>query len=79
MTDEDSAGLDVQKAELVTILEDHEADLELHSSSTASTQEEPAKEVNEIKLDFRGYEIKTLRLTVTGPARKRDSDEWIKL
>lgn len=64
-----SAGLNVEKAEIVNILEDNIEDLKTGG-----------KDDTEIKLPFRGYEIKTVRLTVT-PSKKlrRQSEGWVKI
>ncbi|KAL7422655.1 Glycoside hydrolase, 38 vacuolar alpha mannosidase [Cryptotrichosporon argae] len=62
-------GLVVEKAEVVNILEDHLETLKVHD----------AKGQAEIALDFRGYEIKTVRLTVGAKKPKTASDGWVKL
>lgn len=65
-----SAGLHVEKAEIVNLLEDNIEDLKIGGKDDA-----------EIKLPFRGYEIKTVRLTVN-PAKKlrrASASGWVKL
>ncbi|WRT70534.1 uncharacterized protein IL334_007532 [Kwoniella shivajii] len=83
-------GLSIIKAEIVNILEDHIETLKVHTPSkhTASDQEDKPKkeEVSELKTSFRGFEIKTVRLTIDTPHRKkgkkerRDSESgWVKI
>lgn len=65
-----SSGLEIKKAEVVNLLEDHVHDLKLHGA---------AKD-HSVKLDFRGYEIKTVRLTVVPEKKRRDSEScWVKV
>lgn len=65
-----ASSLSVQKAELVNILEDNLKDLEVSNS----------KDGAQIKLPFRGYEIKTVRLTVKAAKKARSSsDGWVKI
>ncbi|KAK1922964.1 alpha-mannosidase [Papiliotrema laurentii] len=70
------AGLDVKKAEIVNLLEDHVHELKLHSIKGVKGETASA-----VKLDFRGYEIKTVRLTVVPEKRKRkgSAGSWVKL
>ena len=77
-TTDDSSGLEVKKAEIVNLLEDHVHDLKVHSREAKDSKK---KQDYGVKLDFRGYEIKTVRLTVVGEKRKkRDSaSSWVKL
>lgn len=73
-----STGLPVAKAEIVNILEDHVEDLKLRSASGPNATNDDA----EIRLRFRGYEIKTVRLTLkpgAKPKTRRDSGGWVKL
>ncbi|WVR08478.1 hypothetical protein IAU60_005533 [Kwoniella sp. DSM 27419] len=89
-------GLTIVKAELVNILEDHLEHLKVDSrDKTVEAEEEskhticghqrkPDQDSSEIKLAFRGYEIKTVRLTVEGPKKtsrnRRTSDaSWVKV
>ncbi|GMK54493.1 hypothetical protein CspeluHIS016_0110790 [Cutaneotrichosporon spelunceum] len=70
-------GLAVAKAELVNIMEDHMEDLKVSSAGPNSSSDD-----SEIKLRFRGYEIKTVRLTLkpgAKPKAHRDSGGWVKL
>jgi hypothetical protein len=73
---------------LTNILEDHQEDLKVTTPSSSSSGE--AKLESEIKLSFRGFEIKTVKLTVEkcGSGKKKtgsagsaalQSDGWIKL
>lgn len=68
-----SAGLDVKKAEVVNLLEDHVHELKLHAHEKSTE--------TSVKLEFRGYEIKTVRLTVVPEKKKRrDSGcSWVKV
>lgn len=60
----------MKKAEIVNLLEDNVHDLKTHGE---------AKD-HGVKLDFRGYEIKTVRLTVVPEKKRRDSEScWVKL
>ena len=61
------SSLRVRKAEIVTILEDHVEDLELMDLG---------KDRYEVVLPFRGFEIKTVRLTV-GQIKKNEG--WVKV
>lgn len=78
-----SHGLKIIKAELVNILEDHQEDLKVSNVSSSSGD----KTESEIKLSFRGFEIKTVKLTVekiskkggSGGSAALQSDGWIKL
>jgi len=75
--------LKIIKAELANILEDHQEDLRVNNVSTSSSD----KTESEIKLSFRGFEIKTVKLTVEKASKKGGSggsaalqcDGWIKL
>lgn len=72
-----STGLPVAKAELVNIMEDNIEDLKLSSAGPNASSDD-----SEIKLRFRGYEIKTVRLTLkpgAKPNARRDSGGWVKL
>jgi hypothetical protein len=71
---------------LTNILEDHQEDLKVTTPSSSSED----KIESEIKLSFRGFEIKTVKLTVEkcGSGKKKtgsagsaalQSDGWIKL
>ena len=74
------------KAELTNILEDHQEDLKVINVSSSGSGD---KVESEIKLSFRGFEVKTVKLTVekcasgkkTGSAGSSSlqSDGWIKL
>lgn len=73
-----STGLPIAKAEVVNILEDHDHDLDLRAASGPNATSSDT----ELKLKFRGYEIKTVRLTLKpgGKAKtRRDSGGWVKL
>lgn len=61
----------MKKAELVNILEDP-----IETISTAQ-----ADDGTSLKLQFRGYEIKTVRLTLGARPKKmrRQSDCWVKI
>ena len=61
-----SSGLTIKKAEIVNLLEDSIEDLKIHSSSEGAKSEEV-----HVKLDFRGYEIKTVRLTLGREEKRR--------
>lgn len=70
-----SSNLKVKKAEVVNLLEDHLHTLKIHSSNNVKGETEQS-----VKLEFRGYEIKTVRLTVETEKRKRDSvGSWVKV
>jgi hypothetical protein len=69
---------------LANILEDHQEDIKIHNVN--STLGEGEKMESEIKLNFRGFEIKTVKLTVEKIGKKSgsgfanlQSDGWIKL
>ncbi|WWD20554.1 hypothetical protein CI109_105030 [Kwoniella shandongensis] len=75
-------GLTVIKAEIVNILEDHVESLKIHSTSDKKDETDEAKESSSVavKFDFRGYEIKTIRLTLEGKKSKRSSvGSWVKV
>ncbi|WVQ95701.1 hypothetical protein IAU59_002800 [Kwoniella sp. CBS 9459] len=89
-------GLSVVKAELVNLLEDHVETLKIHKDSQKKEDDDEqkppkhggnGKETSSIKLSFRGYEIKTVRLTVKydgkgkgGKKDRRSSDgSWVKV
>jgi alpha-mannosidase len=74
-----SSGVEVKKAEIVNLLEDHVQDLKVHSHEVDNLKKQDT--LVSVNLDFRGYEIKTVRLTVIGDKRKkRDSgSSWVKL
>lgn len=55
------SGLKVIKAELANILEDSIEDLKVTTSSNSAAE---GKTESEIKLSFRGFEVKTVKLTV---------------
>ncbi|WOO79172.1 Alpha-mannosidase [Vanrija pseudolonga] len=69
------SGLSVAKAEIVNILEDHVSD--------ASISVNAAEDKTSIVIPFRGFEIKTVRLTLapgaTVKTRRSPSEGWIKL
>ena len=56
------SGLKILKAELANILEDHIDDLKVQSISSIANGD--GKDESEMKLSFRGFELKTLKLTV---------------
>lgn len=60
------------KAEIVNIMEDHVETLAVGATESGDAT---------IKLQFRGYEIKTVRLTLDPKAKAttRSSDGWVKL
>ena len=62
-------GLDVQKAEIVNILEDHVESLDCVKNVSEGGCEIP--------LEFRGFEIKTVRLTVAREDER--TDNWVEL
>lgn len=66
-----SPNINVKKAEIVNILEDP-----IETIDAAQSDEGTA-----LKLAFRGYEIKTVRLTVGARPKKmrRQSDCWVKI
>ncbi|KAK4688271.1 alpha-mannosidase, partial [Tremellales sp. Uapishka_1] len=66
--------LAVIKAELVNIMEDHVGALNIHSGLY-----ENDKSSTEVMIDFRGYEIKTVKLTLEKSKKKRESAGWIKI
>ena len=76
----------IVKAELTNILEDHQEDLKVNNVYSTSSGD---KVESEIKLSFRGFEVKTVKLTVEkcGSGKKSvsagssslQSDGWIKL
>jgi alpha-mannosidase len=70
-----SSGLTLKKAEIVNILEDPVEDLKIHSTEQSANSSED--EVH-VKVDFRGYEVKTVRL-ILGRAEKRrgSSGGWV--
>ena len=61
-------GLDVQKAEVVNILEDKIETVDCVQVS---------KGLHEIPIEFRGFEIKTVRLTVS--MEEERADKWVEL
>lgn len=69
--DTSSPNINVKKAELVNILEDS-------LETLATTQSDDG---TSLKLQFRGYEIKTVRLTLGARPKKirRQSDCWVKI
>lgn len=79
-----SSGFNVIKAELANILEDHIENLKV---STTSGTGEGGKQESEVKLSFRAFEVKTVKLTVERASKKKvgspssamQSDGWIKL
>lgn len=74
-----SSGIEVKKAEIVNILEDHVHDLKVHAREAKDSKK---RKDFSVKLDFRGYEIKTVKLTVVGveKRKKRDSgSSWVKV
>ncbi|KAK8850374.1 hypothetical protein IAR55_004292 [Kwoniella newhampshirensis] len=77
------AGLSVARAEIVNILEDHIENLKLHSSTEkqiVGDEESDNKETGvEVKFDFRGYEIKTIRLTLEGKSKRSSFGSWVKV
>lgn len=66
------------KAELVNILEDHLEPLHLKQALRNS---EGGKSEHEVKLHFRGFEIKTVKLTLDLGKKKEvvAGDDWIEL
>lgn len=73
------SGIEVKKAEIVNILEDHVHDLKVHAREAKDSKK---RKDFSVKLDFRGYEIKTVKLTVVGveKRKKRDSgSSWVKV
>jgi len=60
--------LKVSKAEIVNLMEDHVAEVKLESDVTLKK--------HDLKLDFRGFEIKTVRLTVEVPS---ENEGWVKV
>jgi hypothetical protein len=55
----------VSKAELTDLLEEHTEKLDIKDDS--------------VRLDFRGFEIKTVRLTVQRGKRASGSGDWVHL
>jgi alpha-mannosidase len=72
-----SSGLVVKKAEIVNLLEDHVEDLQRNGMLLGSI--DTGKDEQEYKLDFRGYEIKTVKLTLGAVTKRRDSAGWVKV
>ena len=61
----------VKKAEIVNILEDSVEDLKIHSDKDSEGG-------IHVMLDFRGYEIKSVRLTLgREEKRRRSSGGWV--
>lgn len=67
-------GLTIVKAQLVNILEEHIEDVKMHSGLTGGD------EVS-INLNLRGYEIKTVKLTLGKASKKRTDSQgsWVKI
>lgn len=68
------SGLKILKAELANILEDSIEDLKV---TTSAEQAFGGKSESEIKLNFRGFEVKTIKLTVekgTGGSKSISTD-----
>lgn len=63
------SGLKIVKAEIANILEDSIDSLKV--TSIASTAAGDGKDESEIKLSFRGFEVKTLKLTVEKAGHKK--------
>ncbi|WWC72433.1 uncharacterized protein I206_106395 [Kwoniella pini CBS 10737] len=88
-------GLDVIKAEVTNILEEHVEHLKIHKSSdfiqdsddVEEDEKKPKKDESvSVKLSFRGYEIKTVKLTLgndhkkKGDKKRRESEcSWVKV
>jgi alpha-mannosidase len=72
-----SAGLAIKKAEIVNLLEDHVEDLKIYAPETGLSG--LSNNEQGLKLEFRGYEIKTVRLTLGAPSKRRDSSGWVKI
>jgi alpha-mannosidase len=72
-----SAGLSIKRAEIVNLLEDNVHDLNIHTADTSSIG--LSKDEQGVKLKFRGYEIKTVRLTLGAVSKRRDSAGWVKI
>jgi hypothetical protein len=74
----------VTKASLVNLLEEEIEQLELlevpndrTGTSVASASEET--KAYGVKLSFRGFEVKTIKLTLASGKSKRSSDGWVKV
>lgn len=68
------SGMKILKAQLANILEDSIDELKVQPTSSLSSGD--GKDESEIKLSFRGFEIKTLKLTVE---KAKGGDKKIKL
>ncbi|CAD6569406.1 MAG: Glycoside hydrolase, 38 vacuolar alpha mannosidase [Tremellales sp. Tagirdzhanova-0007] len=69
------SGLTIKKAEIVNILEDPIEDLDVLSSS--SEQDVNKSKDVQVSLDFRGFEVKTVRLTLGKKEQRASSDSWV--
>ena len=69
--------MNVRKAELVNILEDNICDLECSLTSNDKFDKPDCT----LKLDFRAFEVKSVRLTIQGEKKRRSSGAggWVKL
>ena len=65
----------IKKAEIVNILEDPIEDLDVLSSS--SEQDVNKSKDVQVSLDFRGFEVKTVRLTLGKKEQRASSDSWV--
>jgi hypothetical protein len=65
--------LKIKKAEIVNLLEDRIHELKLHSNDKTNE--------TSVKVDFRGFEIKTVRFTVVPEKKKRRESgcSWVKV
>lgn len=76
--------MDVSSAELVNLLEDHVEILKMYPANKLSGNENAGENDFYAKLDFRGFEIKTVRLKLKSGGKKasstrRESGSWVKL
>ena len=65
----------IKTAEIVNILEDPIEELDILSSSSEQDANK-SKDVH-VMLDFKGFEIKTVRLTLGKKEQRGSSDSWV--
>lgn len=69
-----SSGLDVKHASLTNILEDELEELKIVPASSSLARDDDV----EVELRFRGFEIKTVKLTL-GDGKKKRANSWVKI
>lgn len=74
-------GLKIVKAQLVNILEEHIEDVKVHDKSGMTGDKGGDDDEVSINLNFRGYEIKTVKLTLGKASKKRTDSQgsWVKI